>query len=353
MKTRLLYYKDQYKKEFSAEVVRVDKEKEGWSIVLDQTCFYPEGGGQPADRGQIDGIDVYDVRKKDGIVYHFTASKPERDSGSVSCSIDWQHRFDYMQQHTGQHIISGVLHEEGIGTVSVHQGEQYTSIETDQPAISDEDLDRIEEEVNLVISKNAAVRDYQVTDKEIPSLHLRRPPKVTGSIRIVELEGYDRAACGGVHTAATGEVVFAKILFTEKIRGHIRIAWILGSRVFRDYRQKQRITQRLSDLFSAPAEGIVPSAEKLLEENRQLKKRIEELLTGSAEKEVSILFSGADKIGGISVITKEYMVDDKTYLKKLLSVLPRDGLYAVCLVNKYRDSLQWALAVTADGFNEA
>ncbi len=351
MKTDLLYYKDHYRREFSARIVRVEKEKSTWCIILDQTFFYPEGGGQPADSGYIGNCRIVNVTKKGGIVFHFTPDEPEEKQGLVHCSLDWSHRYEYMQQHTGQHIISGVLYKEGIQTVSVHQGEQYTAIETDSASLSDDDLERIEEKVNLLIARNLDVLDYQVSDADIPSLNLRRAPKVKGIIRIVELDGYDRVACGGIHTRTTGEVLFAKVLFTEKIRGHVRIAWVLGNRILSDYRLKQRIAQRLSDLFSVPPDGIVSAAEKLLEENKSLKKRVESLLTGAAAREVVSLLDTAEMRGLVSVAVKEYHVDDKAYLKRIMSVLPGEKQYAVCLVNRYGNDIQWVLAVTVDGFN--
>ena len=141
--TDLLYYSDRYMKDFSAEVLSVSPKGDRWDVVLDKTCFYPEGGGQPGDRGFIGEAEVVDVVKRNGIVHHVTASNPGAGE-NVSCSIDWERRFDYMQQHTGQHIVSGVLYNFGYGTVSVHQGERYTTIETDAAQIGKEDLERIE-----------------------------------------------------------------------------------------------------------------------------------------------------------------------------------------------------------------
>ncbi len=353
MKTELLFYSDPYKKNFSAEIIELEKAKKGWCIVLDRTCFYPEGGGQPADRGSIDGVPVIDVKKKDGVVSHFLADEPACRTGTVSCVIDWKYRFDYMQQHSGQHIISAVLFKAGYNTVSVHQGETYTSIEIDAGDVNDEELEKIEEEVNNVIAQNFDVKTFFVKDTEILSLNLRRAPKVTGSVRIVEINGYDRVACGGVHTATTGEVLFAKILFTEKIRGHARIAWALGNRVLKDYRNKQTVTQTLSDLFSVTEESLVSFARKILEENRGLKRDNELRKKEYAVKEMEKLFSQEKNDNTVSIIVKEYKTDDKTYLKQLLSVLPSDRVYALCLVNRFEGGLQWALAVTIPEFNFA
>ncbi len=135
----------------------------------------------------------------------------------------------------------------------------------------------VEEEVNKIISMNIRIKDYHVSEKEIPVLKLRRAPKVSGQIRIVEIEGYDKVACGGVHTSSTGDVMFAKILFTEKIRSHVRIAWLLGNRVLPDYRGKMFTVHSLAEIFSAKEDELVASAKKLLDENRTLKKELETL----------------------------------------------------------------------------
>ena len=348
--TELLYYKDQYMKNFSAEVLSALPKGDTWDVVLDRTCFYPEGGGQPGDRGFIGEAEVVDVVKRDGIVHHITASRPESGK-KVSCSIDWERRFEYMQQHTGQHIISGILYKFGYGTVSVHQGKRYTAIETDAAEIGKEDLERIEEEVNSVIAVNVKVRDYQVSENEIPGLNLRRAPKVSGQIRIVEIEGFDKVACGGVHTASTGEVLFAKILFTEKIRSHVRIAWVLGNRVLPDYRKKMAAVQSLSEVFSAKEDTLVSFAKKLIDENKTLKKELENMRLDSARKDLNLLLSEAERIDGIPVVTKRFENMEGGYLKLLLSVLPGDKKYAVCLVNEQQSRLQWVLSVTAEGFD--
>lgn len=353
MKTELLFYTDPYKKNFSAEIIELEKVKKGWSLVLNRTCFYPEGGGQPADRGSIDGVPVIDVKKENGVVFHFLSDEPSRRTGTVSCVVDWKYRFDYMQQHSGQHIISAVLFKAGYNTVSVHQGEMYTSIEIDAESVNDEELEKIEEEVNNIIAQNFDIKTFFVNDTEIPSLNLRRAPKVAGSVRIVEINGYDRVACGGIHTGTTGEVLFAKILFTEKIRGHARIAWVLGNRVLKDYRNKQKVSQTLSDLFSVTEKGIVSFARKILEENRRLKRESELRKKEYAVMEMGKLFSQGKSNNTVSIIVKEYKTDDKTYLKQLLSVLPSDRIYALCLVNRVEGGLQWALAVTVPDFNFA
>ena len=236
--TELLYYKDPYQTDFTATVLSVEKvtgKEEKWDVILDRTCFYPEGGGQPSDFGEIDGIRVEHVYKKDGDIFHRMVAAP--DIKEVYCRIDWSHRYDYMQQHTGQHIISGALYESGYETISVHQGMSITTIEVDKSDIPDEDLKLIEDLSNRVISKNIGVCSEWVNDTELEGLSLRRQSKVSGKIRIIRVGDYDQVACGGVHTKSTGEIECVKYVSVEKIRGHARIGWKIGRRVLDDYKE--------------------------------------------------------------------------------------------------------------------
>ncbi len=351
MGTMILYYSEPYTREFTAEIVSSGKKDGRWDVVLDRTCFYPGGGGQREDLGRIGGAEVTGMYKDGDTVHHLLESSPSGKDGIVECSIDWDTRYDYMQQHTGQHIISGVLHKFGYGTVYVHMGERYTSIETDVPFIPEDDLDRIEETVNLTIAGNLRVLDFSAGDDEIPALNLRRPPKVKGKIRIVEIEGYDRVACGGVHTASTGEVLFAKIVSTEKIRGHVRISWLLGNRVLNDYRNKMKLVRDLSGILSAPEEEILPSVSRLAEENSSLKKELDSFKLEDARREAEGILSSAEDINGILFAVKEFNGRDPGFLKRLTAAFPGDREYAVCLVNRSGGRLLWALAVTAEDFD--
>ena len=195
-KTELLFYNDPYMTGFHARVKAVERANGEFEIVLDRTCFYPQGGGQPADTGSIDGIPVTDVKKKDGLVYHRMPSVPEKEE--VDGEINWERRFDYMQQHSGQHILSAVLYRViGYNTVSVHFGEEYASIETDAEHLTDSELVLLEEESNSLICRNIPIRGTWTTSDNLEGYSLRRETKVTGDVRIVALEDFDAVACGG------------------------------------------------------------------------------------------------------------------------------------------------------------
>jgi len=283
--TRPLYYEDPYRSRFSATISRIepaDGPKAHPAVALSETAFYPEGGGQPADRGSLNGLPVVDTRKQDGEILHYLA--PGSDTSglapgdSVEAELDWSRRFDYMQQHTGQHVISAALmHVGAYPTVSVHQGEEYTTIEIDADALPERDRLDVEERANEIVAANAPVLDYQVTEDRVPELELRRPPKVSGTIRIVEIQGYDRVACGGVHLSRTGEVGWIKLIGTERIRGRVRTVWKIGRRALEDYRLKDQVSARLTELLSVQPAEIPERSEKLTEKLSQREWEIEQL----------------------------------------------------------------------------
>ena len=220
--TEALYYKNAYQFQFQAKVIKRVEIKDKGGVVLDQTCFYPEGGGQPADRGNLNGIRVSDVRKIDGEIIHFMDQPLPSDQVEGIVNQEW--RLEYMQQHTGQHILSQALLKVGkCQTVSVHFGDSYTAIETNKEKISDQILNDVEKLANEIINENVPVNLLWVDPAEVDRYHIRRPPPDVSKVRIVQIENFDAAACGGLHISRTGEVGLVKVIGKEKIRGHTRV----------------------------------------------------------------------------------------------------------------------------------
>ncbi len=342
---KLIYYKDPYQTDFTATILSVEKvrgKEEKWDVNLDRTSFYPEGGGQPSDFGEIDGIKVDYVYKKDSEIFHRMDSEPGMKE--VNCRIDWSHRYDYMQQHTGQHIISGALHASGYGTVSVHQGENLTTIEIDKPEISGEDLKLIENVSNKIISRNLDVSSEWVNDDRIKDLSLRRRPKVSGQIRIISIDDFDQVACGGIHTRSTGEIECIKYISVEKIRGHARIGWKIGRRVLLDYEEKNSILSRLSTLFSARQHEILPKVEELISNFHEEKKLYNRLESKLLKYHIKDLFQSGLKIGDVSFITSIFENESKTFLKNIVNAIDTDDRYLICLINKNSSDFQWIVA---------
>jgi alanyl-tRNA synthetase len=343
--TELLFYENPYKVDFTASVLSVEKiagKENGYEVILDKTCFYPEGGGQPSDTGLIDGIIVDHVYKKEGIILHRMITSPEK--GKVKCSIDWEHRLDYMQQHTGQHIISGALYKLGYGTISVHQGMSITTIEIDKADISENDLNKTEELSNEIISNNLPVLSEWKNDTDLDGLSLRRKPKVTGQIRIVSIDNFDKVACGGVHTGSTGEIQCVKYVSIEKIRGHARISWKIGNRVLRDYKEKISIVSSLSSTFSARQSEILLKVDEMLnsfQEHKRLNKQLEERLISFRIKE---MFNKTEKVNNVFFITHVFENESKDFLRNFVNSIKTDDKFLICLINKTDSNFQWILA---------
>jgi len=350
-KTELLYYTDPYKIDFSASILSVKKTPDQdslWDVILDKTFFYPEGGGQPSDLGTISGIKVEQVVKKDGEVLHRMIFPPEL--GNANCLIDWDHRYDYMQQHTGQHIISGALFKSGYGTVSVHQGASVTAIEIDKPEISREDLKTVETLSNSIILKNIALKTEWISDTQLEGFSLRRKSKVSGEIRIISIGDFDQIACGGVHTSSTGEVQCVKFVAVEKIRGHSRISWKIGSRVITDYEEKTSIISSLLSTFSCRQAEILSKVKDLLassQENKKLYSQLEVRYIGLVIKE---MFKKAEKIDDIYFITEIFENESSDFLRNIVSSLSTDNKYLICIINKSGSQFQWILTVNGIDF---
>jgi alanyl-tRNA synthetase len=291
MKTVPLYYKDPDQFHFSARVVKLRPCPQGFQVLLDRTLFYPEGGGQPPDHGTIGGIGVIDVRKEEGEIWHSLAAgevPPSLSPGDeVDGTVDESRRNDYRQQHTGQHIISAAFTKIGdFPTVSVHQGEAVTTIELAVPEISDGDILAVEALANRVVNENRPLH-FHWTDREgLESFDLRRPTSQEGSIRIVEIEDFDQAACGGVHFHSTGPVGLIKYLGHEKIRGQVRTIWAIGDRALSDYQRRVEVCGALTELTSSPLEELPRRVEEILQENsrrqaalKETNRRIADFLT--------------------------------------------------------------------------
>jgi alanyl-tRNA synthetase len=274
--TQRLYYEDAYLTEFEAEVVEVRQHEGRPAVVLDRTAFYPESGGQPWDTGTLGGAAVLEVLDVDGAILHILDR--EIEGGRVRGRIDWPARFDRMQQHTGQHVLSQAFWEILKGeTRSFHLGPGVSTLEIGLPSASDADLDKVEDRANAVVWEDRAVKTYFVPEERIGEVPLRRPPKKQGLLRIVEVDGFDYSACGGTHVRRTGEIGAIKLVGAEKIRGNLRFEFLCGGRALRDYREKDRSARKMAGALSCAAAGVASQVEKLGIEHKALKKRARKL----------------------------------------------------------------------------
>lgn len=276
MDTRRLYYDDAYLTEFEAEVVEAREHEGRPAVILDQTAFYPESGGQPWDTGTLGGAAVLEVLDLDGAVLHVLARAIA--GGRVRGRVDWPARFDHMQQHTGQHVLSQAFWEVLKGeTRSFHLGPEVSTLEIGLAAAADPDLDRVEDRANAVVWEGRGVKTYYVPEERIGEVPLRRPPKKSGLLRVVEVDGFDYSACGGTHVRRTGEIGLIRLGPAEKIRGNLRFEFVCGGRALRDYRAKDRAVRRVAAQFSSAPADAPAQVEKLAAEHKALKKRARQL----------------------------------------------------------------------------
>ena len=281
-----LFYRDVYKREFVAHVVSSTETDKGFEVVLDDTAFYPEGGGQPADHGMIADAHVTDVRRTGGVVVHFT-DKALEVGAEVKCVLDWERRYDNMQNHTGEHVISGLIHAKyGFDNVGFHMDDDVITVDFDG-IIPPEELADIEKAVNTAIQANIPVNIQFPSAEELKAMSYRSKKELTGKVRIVDIPGCDRCACCGTHVASTGEVGILKVLSSEKHRGGTRVFFVCGGRAMRDYAYKNGAVRRVSELLSAKPTEVAEAVQKLLdtaaEKDREIAALKKELLSVKAQ----------------------------------------------------------------------
>lgn len=268
--TKKLYYESAYTTEWKTDILSTRESEDGYYVILKETAFYPHGGGQPCDTGDIQGIPVLDVvSSEDGEVLHKLAELPE--GHIVSCKIDWNRRFDHMQQHSGQHLLSAICLElYGLKTVSFHLGTEYCTIDVEASELSSDQLEKIESEVNRHIYLNHPILSYMVDEIEAQSINFVKQPTVTENIRVVEIKGVEYNACGGTHVSSTGELGMIKLLKMEKQKGNTRIYFIAGYRALEEFNDSQRILGTLSSKWKVSKDSILDRIDKWEQEQKQL-----------------------------------------------------------------------------------
>lgn len=297
--TQRLYYTDAYLRAFTARIVAVEP-RGSWGdrpgMILDQTAFYPTSGGQPHDTGTLAGFPVVDVVDADEAVVHLlegAATPPGVAAGeTVAGAIDWERRFDHMQQHTGQHVLSAAFARVlGAETVSVHLGGSST-LDLAIPALSSDDARRVEDEANRVVLENRPVTVRFIAPEEGERLGLRRPPRRSGTIRVVEVEDCDRSACGGTHVRRTGEIGPLLLRRWERTKGHFRVEFFAGWRALADYRWKHALVSEWSARLTVGDRDLGGALERLAREARERERALSEararLLTYEAAERLAV-----------------------------------------------------------------
>jgi alanyl-tRNA synthetase len=283
--TNRLYYTDAYRASFTAKVV--EKSDDGMRVYLDDTAFYPTSGGQPHDVGALDGVSVVDVVDEGDRIVHVLSAPLNAAAVSVAASIDWNRRFDHMQQHTGQHLLSAMFEDLfGYHTVSVHFGPDYSTLDLDSELVTYQQLIAAESRANEIV---AQAKPVAVTFEDAASAAgLRKATEREGTLRIVSIEGVDRSACGGTHVRSTSEIGAVLVRGTEKIRKATRVEFLCGGRAIRrarrDFESLSKIAASLSASVDEAASLVGAQADRLKEGDNARKKLEKDLATYRARE---------------------------------------------------------------------
>ncbi len=278
--TRKLYYENNKQKDFNAEVLscEFDEKKGLYAVVLDQTAFFPEGGGQYADPGVLGVVTVEDVHERGEEIFHYL-KEPLVVGSTVEGHIDYVERFSRMQQHSGEHIVSGIVHGRfGYENVGFHLGEWITTLDFNGP-LTPEEIRQIEADANAAVAANIPILITYPTKEELASLQYRSKKELDGQVRIITIPGYDVCACCAPHVDRTGEIGVIKLIDAIRYKGGTRISMLAGSRALTDYNAKETSVKEISHTLSAKPEEVSEAVSRLLAENLRLKEKLTHMQT--------------------------------------------------------------------------
>ena len=314
MSTTPAYERDPYLRQIDTEVVEVGTEGGRSFAVLAETIFYPEGGGQPSDRGLLGEIPVIDVRRHEGVIRHVLERKVP--IGPTTVRLDWARRFDHMQQHTGQHLLTAVA-DDGFGwpTTAFHLGEHVCDIELAVATLNPVEIRRLEEAVAAEIRAARPVSARRVSQDAFATLTVRTrglPAGHVGDVRLVEIAGVDLNTCGGTHVRSTSEIEAIKLLGTEPMRGCTRLFWLAGGRVRARLAAHEERNAALRVLLGAPDEELARTAEAKLEQLHALEKQVRALEDELADSTAAALAARPER-----VVSAHFDGKDAAFLQRL------------------------------------
>jgi alanyl-tRNA synthetase len=352
--TQKLYHDDAYQQEFQAQILEKVTLDNGLGLILDQTCFYPTSGGQPNDQGTLNGFPVSDVfeQEDDGAIVHVVSGEVEgpalNEGETVHGQIDWERRFDHMQQHTGQHILSqAFLQLLDAETVGFHLGAEASTVDVDKAPLEAAQLDAVESLANTVVFANRAVRIHFADQDHMGDLALRKQPTVTGPIRVIEVESFDLSPCGGTHVKAAGEVGPIAITKSERRGSETRVEFLCGGRALADYRRQRRIVSELASQFSVGDWELVEAINRLIEEAKRHRKELNAAKDQILDYEAIRLWAEAEKRGSLHIVRAVLSEGDGGTLKGLAQRLAKRDA-CVALLGLKGDRALMAFARSAD-----
>lgn len=289
--TEKLFYENAYLKTMTAQVLSCEPAENGFWVRLDRTVFYPEGGGQPGDTGSLNGVHVLDTQEREDEIFHLCESALEVGV-QVQGVIDWARRFTFMQQHSGEHILSGLINAAfGYHNVGFHMGAESVTVDVSGP-LAAEQAAEIERKANELVWRNVAVNELYPTEEELQTIDFRSKKELHGWVRLVEIPGADLCACCGMHVAHTGEIGLIKILSVQKFHEGVRLEMLCGEKAYNYVNLHVAQNKAIGALVSAPAELTAEHVQRLLEEKAALQYR----LTGLQNERIRMLAQqAADK----------------------------------------------------------
>ncbi len=322
MKERL-YYINPYTKSFSTSVVDRSHDEEGqFYVVLKETAFYPTGGGQPCDLGTIHGIEVINVEEIDGEIRHTLKKELPNDQKEVEGIIDWNRRFDHMQQHLGQHILSASFDDLYVAkTIGFHLGRDTVSIDLNISELTPEMVDNVEKRANEIVMDNRMIDVRFVNEDELSTLPLRKRPTVTENIRLVIVPYFDYNPCGGIHPAYTAEVGMIKILHWERYKNSVRVEFVCGTRAWKALSVKHTVLRNVGQQLASSESEIPDNVNRLLLLQKETERSLHEAKTKLLEYEANELIAQAEMKDNLSIITGIFKDRTIQELQKLTQLI--------------------------------
>jgi len=323
--TERLYYADSHLIEFEARVIDKTERVSSWTaVILDRTAFYPTGGGQPSDTGTLDGARVVEcIDDGDNGVLHVTQGRTLEVGSTVKGRVDWPRRFDHIQQHTGQHILSqAFITLFKAATHSFRVLDHSCEIDVELANPTSEIIEKAVSLANNVIWEDRPLTIRQVTAQQAADLTLRKESTREGELRLIEIDGFDLTPCGGTHAYRTGEVGMIAVRSWERAKGLVRIEFVAGMRALDDYRVANKTARNVAALFSAGRDDTAPLVKRLLDENKDLHRRVRALEEIASRVEADeLLANAAPDASGVRIVSNIAENLDGEHLKRIAVAL--------------------------------
>lgn len=300
-----LYYSDSMLLEFTTRIIARKNVNGQYAVKLAQTAFYPTSGGQPFDTGKINDCDVMDVWEEGETIWHAVDRMPSEDE--VICTVDWGRRFDHMQQHSGQHLLSAAfVNVTRANTISFHLGKEASTIDLDISDLTWDQILQVEKEVNAVIWENRPVKTIVVDHEDIPKIPLRKPAQVQGDIRVIWVDGYDASACGGTHVSQTGQIGIIKVRSIQHYKGGMRVEFLCGKRALFDYHHSVNTLRQASAEFSVHRNELVQAIARNKDDVKTFRRELREARRSLLAEEGRRLWQYAVEVKGVRWIVAHW-----------------------------------------------